>query len=211
MAKINSDGSVDKDHPAYLRGMPSLAFKGSYLTSSVNRLTAMFGEPERYMSDSKTSVEWFIETPGGDVFAIYDWKEEAPAAEHPDVEYQFHIDERRPEVGYAATRFLVAEGVEIMDTTDRPWGAAPAAPRQPPPKDGHRIEYHYVITAQWKARKGTKTVTEAGVVQIGRGITREGLFDSVVEGFCKSHGASPHRIAVLYFTAEPNSLGVGVA
>lgn len=52
---------------------------GSHLqgvvTVDYQKLVKIFGEPERFSGDGKTTVEWDIEFDDGTVASIYDWKE----------------------------------------------------------------------------------------------------------------------------------------
>ncbi|TMR91311.1 hypothetical protein [Nonomuraea basaltis] len=94
MARINADGTIDKD-AGCPEGAAGTSFHGAMIRTTVNALREVFGEPDYSDPEAseKVSADWTINSPFG-VFTIYDWKEyEAPAFANPDAVYDFHLGE----------------------------------------------------------------------------------------------------------------------
>jgi hypothetical protein len=53
------------------------SFHNTTITTSINELTRVLGEPSYTgdFSEDKVTVEWVCERENGDVITIYDWKE----------------------------------------------------------------------------------------------------------------------------------------
>jgi hypothetical protein len=53
------------------------SFHNTTITTSINELTRVLGEPSYTgdFSEDKVTVEWVCERKNGDVITIYDWKE----------------------------------------------------------------------------------------------------------------------------------------
>ena len=53
------------------------SFHNTTITTSINELTRVLGEPSYTgdFSEDKVTVEWICERENGDVITIYDWKE----------------------------------------------------------------------------------------------------------------------------------------
>lgn len=67
------------------------SFHGTTITTSVQKLRMVLGEPKYSANDGmdKVNFEWQAETESGDVFTVYDWKEYKRIDENERVE--FHI------------------------------------------------------------------------------------------------------------------------
>lgn len=122
MARIETGGLVDKTHrvtadEAY---HSDLAFHGTTIRGTVNKLIAAFGDPDdrgrhmRTVVGDKVSVEWVIAGPTG-IFAIYDWEADPPADEHPDREYDFRITETTRGVARAAIADAASVSRALME------------------------------------------------------------------------------------------------
>lgn len=53
------------------------SFHGETIRASVNDLRKILGEPRIIQNngEDKTNFEWWMETEGGELFTVYDWKE----------------------------------------------------------------------------------------------------------------------------------------
>jgi hypothetical protein len=67
------------------------SFHDTTIGTTIYTLRKLLGEPvcEDNTGESKVNYEWVMETWGGDVFTVYDWKEYRPLDEHEVIE--FHI------------------------------------------------------------------------------------------------------------------------
>jgi hypothetical protein len=90
------------------------SYYGVTITTSVNRLIEVLGEPhyEDEFVDEKVSVEWDFETENGLVFTIYDWKEyDNPACTNRHKNYRFHIGTKNSGDGYEVLEILKEYGL----------------------------------------------------------------------------------------------------
>lgn len=89
------------------------SFYGTVINSTINELTRSIGEPQYDGYDAgrenwgfdKVTVEWNCETKDGDVFTIYDWKEDRFFDEDDIIE--FHIGGHSEEITKQALRELI--------------------------------------------------------------------------------------------------------
>jgi hypothetical protein len=67
------------------------SFYGVTITTSVNELIRVLGEPTYYNNTGgdKVNFEWICETEDGDVVTIYDWKEYRKIDSNEEIE--FHL------------------------------------------------------------------------------------------------------------------------
>ena len=73
------------------RSANGTSFHDVVITTSINKLTQLLGEPSYYdnSGDDKVNVEWDCEIENGNVVTIYDWKEYRPIGKDENIE--FHI------------------------------------------------------------------------------------------------------------------------
>ena len=67
------------------------SFHNTTITTSINELTRVLGEPSYTgdFSEDKVTVEWICERENGDVITIYDWKEYRSIGK--DEKIEFHL------------------------------------------------------------------------------------------------------------------------
>jgi hypothetical protein len=67
------------------------SFHNTTITTSINELTRVLGEPSYTgdFSEDKVTVEWVCERENGDVITIYDWKEYRSIGK--DEKIEFHL------------------------------------------------------------------------------------------------------------------------
>jgi hypothetical protein len=67
------------------------SFHNTTITTSINELTRVLGEPSYTgdFSEDKVTVEWICERKNGDVITIYDWKEYRSIGK--DEKIEFHL------------------------------------------------------------------------------------------------------------------------
>lgn len=55
----------------------SSSFHGATITSSVEELKRVLGDPEKSSNsgEDKTNFDWTLETSNGEIITVYDWKE----------------------------------------------------------------------------------------------------------------------------------------
>lgn len=81
------------------------SFHGVTVAASLRLLTQILGEPEKGFD--KSQFEWTMETKDGDVFTVYDWKEDKPL--DPDEIIRWHIGSKNKMVALNALE-------EILDS-----------------------------------------------------------------------------------------------
>jgi hypothetical protein len=77
------------------------------ISTSINRLTELFGEAMEIFTDidDKVQYEWVLETSEGTVFTIYDWKEYRELSMFETIE--FHIGSHSPRESHIAWQELL--------------------------------------------------------------------------------------------------------
>jgi L-ascorbate metabolism protein UlaG (beta-lactamase superfamily) len=65
------------------------SFHGTTFTATPAQLRKILGEPadENNSGEDKVNMEWVLETDGGDVFTVYDWKMGHSLAEQEKVKW----------------------------------------------------------------------------------------------------------------------------
>ena len=86
------------------------SFHGTVINSTINELTRSIGKPQYDAGRDdwgfdKTTVEWTCVTKDGDVFTIYDWKEDRLFDEDEVIE--FHIGGQTEEITNQALKELI--------------------------------------------------------------------------------------------------------
>ena len=77
------------------------------VSTSINRLTELFGEAMEisFDQDDKVQYEWVLETSEGVIFTVYDWKEYREVSMYETVE--FHIGSHSPRESHIAWQELL--------------------------------------------------------------------------------------------------------
>lgn len=84
------------------------SFHGTTITSTVNILKEVLGEPQNYSSgDDKTTHQWTMLNDFEDLFTVYDWKEYRKFGDDEYVE--FHIGGKRLGSTEQAKKEILAE------------------------------------------------------------------------------------------------------
>lgn len=83
------------------------SFYGSTITTTVNKLISVVGEPTSEQNDGKNkcNFDFSLELEDGDVFTIYDWKEYRKIG--MDEEIEFHIGSHTVETSRKALSELI--------------------------------------------------------------------------------------------------------
>jgi len=65
------------------------SYHGYTVKTTLGLLKAVMGEPSSNSGDGKVQYEWTMETDAGDVFTVYDWKEDIKIKD--DTKIEWHI------------------------------------------------------------------------------------------------------------------------
>jgi hypothetical protein len=73
------------------------SFHGITIKTTLGRLRAAFGDPQWESNDGedKTNIDYNLETPDGDVFTVYDWKNYRPIGEDEVLDFHIGADSNR--------------------------------------------------------------------------------------------------------------------
>jgi hypothetical protein len=84
------------------------SFHNVTITTTVNELTRVLGEPEYKGNDGedKINFEWECERENGDVITIYDWKNYRSIG--LDEEIEFHLGGRSQMITFNGKEYLIA-------------------------------------------------------------------------------------------------------
>jgi hypothetical protein len=89
------------------------SFHGITIKTTLGRLRAAFGDPQWESNDGedKTNIDYNLETPDGDVFTVYDWKNYRPIGE--DEVLDFHIGADSSRIAFQAKNEMHKMGLFV--------------------------------------------------------------------------------------------------
>ena len=89
------------------------SFHSITIKTTLGRLRAAFGDPQWESNDGedKTNIDYNLETPDGDVFTVYDWKNYRPIGE--DEVLDFHIGADSSRIAFQAKNEMHKMGLFV--------------------------------------------------------------------------------------------------
>ncbi len=71
------------------------SFHGDEITTTLNDLIKVFGQPHDTDIDGKVNYEWDLQLEDGTIFTIYDWKEYRDFGDNEDIDWHIGGKEKR--------------------------------------------------------------------------------------------------------------------
>lgn len=85
-----------------------------YLTTTLNELVSIFGEPIRSSWEDKVSVEWIIKFSNGEVATVYDWKRYELGTPGSEESYEYHIGGNSKDVVSLVKEAMTKKATQVL-------------------------------------------------------------------------------------------------